>query len=186
MAVVYGHRGRRGRATGRTGSARAVALVVAAALVLASCTDYKSRLRAPDAPGAALAAGVVPPEPAEEKRSVWQGEKIAGWVHLRFDVSEAGEARDIAVVASSDPQLEARAVGKLAAWPFVPASRASAAEVFAPEAYRDLELVMVFYTDDTTTTAEAIGITLLVIVLIPVALVLAVLGGGGKFECCSN
>jgi hypothetical protein len=41
---------------------------------------------------------------------------------------------------------------------------------------------MVFYTDDTTTTAEVIGITLLVIVLVPVMLAMAFLSGDASFK----
>ena len=155
--------------------------LLAAALALAGCTDYKARLRAPDQAAAAPASGVVPPEPAEDKRSVWQGEKITGWVHLRFDVSAEGEAGDIEVVEASDERLEARAAGKLADWPFAPATRDG-----APEAFADMEMVMVFFKDDTTTTAEAIGITALVIVLIPVAVLLSFAGGGSSFQWGSN
>jgi hypothetical protein len=157
--------------------ARAVALVVAAALVLVSCTDYKTRLRKSVEPGRASAAGVVPPQPAKEKRSVWSGEKITGWVRLRFDVSEEGETSAIAVVASSDQRLEARAADSLASWPFEPGTRGG-----APVPMEDMELVMVFYTDDTTTTAEVIGITLLVIVLVPVMLAMAFLSGDASFK----
>lgn len=160
-------------------SARAVALVVSAALVLASCTDYKARLS--DGSDAESVPGIVPPQPAKEKRSVWQGEKTTGWVHLRFDVSEEGNVGYIEVVQASDERLEARAVGKLASWPFAPATRDGAAEPFA-----DMEMVMVFFKDDTTTTAEAIGITALVIVLVPVAVLLSFAGGGSSFQWGKN
>ena len=177
MAWLLGSPQRQGRAAQRT----CVALILCAALALAGCTDYKARLRAPDAPGTAPAADVVPPEPAEDKRSVWQGEKIVGWVHLRFDVSAEGEVGDIEVVEASDERLEERAVGKLADWPFRPATRDG-----APEAYADREMVMAFFKDDTTTTAEAIGITALVIVLIPVAVLLSFTSGGSSIQFGKN
>jgi len=177
MAALFGRLRRQGRTL--------PALVAVAALVLASCTDYKARLRAVDAPaatpGATPGAAVVPPEPAEDKRSVWQGEKITGWVHLRFDVNEEGEVGCIEVVRSSDRRLEERAMGKLADWPFAPATRDG-----APEPFAGMEMVMVFYKDDTTTTAEAIGITLLVIVLIPVAVLLSFASGGSSIQWGSN
>ena len=177
MAWLFGSPQRQGWSAQRT----CVALVVCAALALAGCTDYKARLRAPDGPGAEPETGVVPPEPAEDKRSVWQGEKLVGWVHLRFDVSAEGAVGGIEVVEASDERLEERAVGKLADWPFRPATRDG-----APEAFDDMEMVMVFFKDDTTTTAEAIGITALVIVLIPVAVLLSFASGGSSFQWGKN
>ena len=47
---------------------------------------------------------------------------------------------------------------------------------------------MVFYTDDTTTTAEAIGIAALVVVLVPVVVAFALLGAfaSGDIQFKSN
>lgn len=156
-------------------SARAVALVVSAALVLASCTDYKARLS--DGSDAESVPGIVPPQPAKEKRSVWQGEKTTGWVHLRFDVSETGEVSGVEVVKSSEERLEVKAMEGVASWPFEPGTREG-----EPAAFEDVEMVMVFYTDDTTTTGEAIGKTVLVIVMIPLMVAAALLGGGGSIK----
>lgn len=155
---------------------RLVTFVACAALVLASCTDYKARLRPPDEPRTDAIPGLVPPQAETETRSIWHGEKISGWVHLRFDVSEKGEAGNVEVIESSDTELEVRATEALAAWPFEPAARDG-----VPEAFEDMEVVMAFYTDDTTTTAEAVGITALVIILIPLALIGAFAGGELKF-----
>ena len=159
----------------RTISNRTVAFFVSATLVLASCTDYKARLS--EEPSEATVPGIVPPQPAKEKRSVWQGEKIGGWVHLRFDVSASGEVSGIEVVKSSEEQLEAKAVDSLASWPFEPGTRDG-----KPAASEDVEMVMVFYTDDTTTTGEFIGKTVLVIVMIPLVVAAALLGGGGSVK----
>lgn len=159
----------------RTISTRLVAIVVSATLVLASCTDYKARLRASEEPDAETVPGVVPPQPAKEKRSVWQGEKIRGWVHLRFDVSPNGEVSGVEVVESSEERLESKAVQSLASWPFEPGTQDG-----EPLAFEDVEMVMVFYTDDTTTTGEAIGMTVLVIVMIPLMAAAALLGGRGS------
>ncbi len=153
----------------------AVALVAAAALVLAGCTDYKVRLGEPTltetAPGA---AGVGPPRPAKEKRSLWGPEKLTGWVRLRFDVSATGQVGNVEVLESSDQRLEAQAAASLSSWPFEPATRDG-----EPAAVEGAEAVMTFYTDDTTTTGEVIGYTLLIIVLVPVAVVLGAASNGG-------
>ena len=162
--------------------ARAVALAAAAALVLASCTNYQSRLTAPKVAGAGDGGGtdaLVAPRPADDKRSVWSAEEVTGEVRLRFDVSAAGEVANVAVLEASDPRLADLAAQKLAAWPFEPATVQG-----APVAVAGAETVMVFYTDDSTTTGEVIGYTLLVIVLLPIAVLLG--AGGGKFECCKS
>jgi len=45
---------------------------------------------------------------------------------------------------------------------------------------------MVFYKDDTTTTAETTGITALVIVLIPIAMLLSFASRGTSFQWGKN
>lgn len=157
-------------------AARAVALVVAAALILASCTNYQSRLTAPEVTRAGGTAALVAPRPTDEKRSVWSEEEVTGEVRLRFDVTAAGQVANVAVVEASDERLAELAAQRLAAWPFEPGTVGG-----EPVAVEGVETVMVFYTDDSTTTGEVIGYTLLIIVVLPIAL-LAGGGGGGSFH----
>jgi len=168
---------------------RAVAMVAVAALALASCTNYKSRLSAPEvvgsgdageAGGAAGAAGLVSPRPAKETRSVWSAEEITGRVRLRFNVSETGQVGHVEVLESTDERLEKQAANSLSSWPFEPGTREG-----EPVAVKGVEAVMVFYTDDSTTTGEVIGITLLVIVLLPIVVVLG-LFADGNFKWGNN
>jgi TonB family protein len=145
--------------------------------MISSCTDYKSRLTVSDQQDTTPPNGALLPQPAEERRSVWRGEKITGWVKLRVDVSETGEVEGIDVVESSDQRLETQATELFSSWPFKPGMRDG-----EPSRFEDVEFVMMFYTDDTTTTGEAIGLTALVIVVLPVMLALAILGGGGSIK----
>jgi TonB family protein len=157
-------------------AARAVALVAAAALVLASCTNYQSRLTAPEVARPEDGVGtdaLMAPRPAKEKRSVWSEEEVTGEVRLRFDVSETGEVANVEVLEASDPRLAELAAQRLASWPFEPATVGG-----APVAVEGVETVMVFYTDDSTTTGEVIGYTLLIVVLLPIALILGAAGSG--------
>jgi TonB family protein len=145
--------------------------------MISSCTDYKSRLTVSDQQGTTPPTGASLPQPAEERRSVWRGEKITGWVKLRVDVSETGEVDGIDVVEASDQRLETQAEESLSSWPFKPGTRDG-----KPARFEDVEFVMMFYTDDTTTSGEAIGVAILVIVALPVVLALAILGGGGSIK----
>jgi hypothetical protein len=93
------------------------------------------------------------------------------------DVSETGEVNIIEVVEASDQRLEAHAAESLSSWPFKPGTRDG-----EPARFEDVDFIMAFYTDDTTTTGEALGMAALVIVVLPVMLVLAVIGGGGSMK----
>jgi len=154
-------------------AARAVALVAAAALALASCTNYQSRLTAPEVTRAGGTDALVAPRPAEEKRSVWSEEEVTGEVRLRFGVSETGEVANVEVLEAGDPRLAELAAQRPASWPFEPGTVGG-----APVAVEGVETVMVFYTDDSTTTGEVIGYTLLIVVLLPIALILGAASNG--------
>jgi Gram-negative bacterial TonB protein C-terminal len=87
--------------------------------------------------------------------------------------SRAGAVGNVEVLESSDQRLEAQAAASLSSWPFEPGTRGG-----EPAAVEDAEAVMTFYTDDTTTTGEVIGATLLIIVLVPLAVVLGAASKG--------
>ena len=123
-----------------------------------------------------MESDVAPPSPSEDERSVWHGEKITGWVRLRFDVTETGDTDKVEILESSDERLEAQAEEMLESWPFKAGMREG-----VPARFENIEMIMAFYTDDTTTTGEALGATVIIVLLLPLVLVMALVSGGGTF-----
>lgn len=154
---------------------RTVAVIVCLALVSASCTNYKARIRTISKPAS---AAQTLPTPKREVRSVFAEEKIIGSAQVRADIDADGAVTGVEVFEASDEALGPKAKELLTDWGFEPGKRGETAATFD-----DLEFSLDFYTDDSTTTGEVIGKTLLVIIAIPiVALMALVTGPGGSFR----
>ena len=160
-------------------SCQTVALIASVALMLASCTDYKSRLGVPKQLDMKNESHVTIPSSTKEVRQVWQGgrDQISGWVKLSFDVTESCDVEDINVIDSSNENLEDIAVDMLSSWPFEAGKRDE-----APIRVENLEVVMTFYTDDTITTGQVVGGAFLIVVLLPLVLLAALVSGGGSMK----
>lgn len=169
--------------------------LLAAALLIQGCANYKTTLQFPSGQSAkeaatgSLAAGdprfVLPPgtelgdkavmtlpRPKREEAVVSGDPRVpnpTGWVQLRFDVDVDGKVTDLSVVRSSDPSLEFAARQLLSSWSFEPATVDG-----DPVPFEDMEVVMGF--SETTTAGEVVGTGALVVILLPLALLALAIG----------
>ena len=138
--------------------------LVCAAFLLASCSTYKAMLtqQSPQRAGA-----VVLPSPTEDWKLIEGGEKITGWVKLRFEVSATGEVRGVQTIETSDARLSATAARMMAAWPFEPGTIDGEAKAF-----QDIEFKMTFF-EESRETSDAVGIIVLGIIIVGIAVAAA-------------
>ncbi len=188
------------RAGGRSAGFRATALLTVAAVVLVGCGHYQASLAPPsEAAGQARpegepqfvlpegmalspAAEVTLPRAVRTERLVRDEPRLddpSGWVQLRFDVDETGQAGNIRVVRASDSRLVPAAETLLADWEFRPATVDGTAVGF-----QDMEVVLGFA--DRISPGEAgrgVAIGVGVVVLLPVMLAASLLtGSAGSFR----
>jgi TonB family protein len=184
----------------RSAGYRATALLTVAAVTLVGCGHYQASLAPPsEAAGQARPEGephfVLPEgmalEPSAEVtlpravrterlvRDEPQLDDPDGWVQLRFDVDETGQAGNIRVVRASDSRLVRAAETLLADWEFRPATVDGSAVGF-----QDMEVVLGFA--DRISPGEAgrgVAMGAGVVVLLPVMLAASLLtGSGGSFR----
>lgn len=69
--------------------------------------------------------GIVPPRPAKKVKAQYDDsvrpEKIEGLVRIKMVISRDGKPRDITVLESLDPRLDAKAVEAAKQWQWEPA-----------------------------------------------------------------
>ncbi len=118
--------------------------LVCAALVLASCANYKVRLEPRTEP---RSGAVILPSPDEGWKLV-EGEKnIIGRVRLRFDVSATGEVHGVQIIESSDERLNEKAAAMMVSWSFE-----SGTIEGKPAKFEDIEFLMAFFEESTEGT----------------------------------
>lgn len=161
-------------ARSRTTLFKALTILVCAVFALASCTNYKATL-SPATEGAPSET-VLPRSAVTEKAIVRTEEKVTGSVRLRVDVSDTGEVSGVEILEASDDRLREKALDLIRSWPLEPGTIAG-----EPAKFEGVEYTMVFFTDDSTTTGEAVGkalgVTLLVALLL-VGVAVSVAAGG--------
>lgn len=162
-------------ARSRTGPSKALTIFVCVIFGVASCTDYKATLK--PATEDASAETVLPRSAVAQKAIVRTEEKVTGSVRLRVDVSDTGDVSGVEIIEASDDRLKEKALDLILSWPMEPGTIAG-----EPAKFENLEYTMVFITDDSTTTGEVIGTTVLVVLLLPLALALALFSGGSSFK----
>ncbi len=134
--------------------------LICAAFLLASCSTYKARLTQQSQQ---RAGAVVLPNPTEDWKLIEAGEKITGWVKLRFEVSATGEVSGVQTIETSDARLSATAARMMAAWPFEPGTVEGKSEAF-----QDIEFEMTFY-EETRETSDTAGLIMLVVIIVGIA-----------------
>lgn len=147
----------------RTGTSKALTILVCAVFALTSCTNYKATLN-PVTEGTSAEA-VLPRSAVPRKAIVRTEEKVTGSVRLRIDVSDTGDVSGVAIIETSDDRLKEKARDLIQSWPLEPGTIAG-----QPANFEGLEYTMVFFTDDSTTTDEAVGKVLVGTVLVAVLL----------------
>jgi TonB family protein len=162
-------------AKARTGLSRALTILVCVVFALASCTNYKATLN--PATEGALTGTILPRSAVPQKAIVRTEEKVTGSVRLRVDVSDTGHVSGVEIIEASDDRLKEKALDLIQSWPLEPGTIAG-----KPTEFEGLEYTMVFFTDDSTTTGEVVGTTVLVVLLVPLAVILGLASGGGSFK----
>lgn len=191
MTETKGHSGSLRRLARRRG----IAVLLSAALVLASCSNYKATIGQPGdgGPDAAEArtqviapkgvsvgkdAKIVAPRLKEKERAVEGAPKIEdpwGWVRLRFDVTEAGKITNVRAVESSNDDVTEAAKELIATWPVEPGTLDG-----RPAAFRNVEATMTF--NEYTSGGEVLLRVAAIVVLIPIILILAIASSGSSLK----
>lgn len=190
---------RKSRSLQRLARNRSLAVVVAAAMTLAACANYRATIAEPGGDGQSGAASrseVVAPEGAaiakdavivrpklkENERALTGDLDIDdpwGSVRLRFDVSKDGKAGNVRVIEATNSEVTEAARHLIAAWPIEPGTLDG-----KPAAFKNVEATISFEKVEMDSDQKAALKVVGVILLIPVIVVLAAAAvlSGAKFN----